>query len=420
MAERQFATPLIMRKGKCTELSRISVTDRRVDEDWLQELLFKHPHLIPLHEIEGLFADSIPVVRELPTGAGSIDLLYVNSHGHLTIVETKLWRNPEAATQVVAQIIKYASALAGWSYEELANAVRKAGLTRGKDPLLDLAKGVYGSKFDQGEFRSQVKESLRLGRFLLLIVGDHIREDLEELTEFLQQTPRLGFTLALVEIALFREHPKTNDVLFVQPRIVARTREVTRAVVEIKVPIDPSKVDVTIKEDKSPGRARPGPMPIDVFLNRLEEETDKRTRQFAEWVLKEAPRHQINKIELREAGPVLKYVHEASGTDFNFGQLHYEGVLSATWYLYYRFEEIKELRPHLRIYRDYRNDVARCIPGASWLRHKGPKEVWEEIVYREKGKPDGSPPLVKLIPRKEKWFAAIDKAVKRIKAVLGD
>jgi hypothetical protein len=197
------------------------------------------------------------VVRELPTEAGSIDLLYVNSHGHLTIVETKLWRNPEAATQVVAQIIKYASALAGWSYEELANAVRKAGLTRGKDPLLDLAKGVYGSKFDQGEFRSQVKESLRLGRFLLLIVGDHIREDLEELTEFLQQTPRLGFTLALVEIALFREHPKANGVLFVQPRIVARTREVTRAVVEIKVPIDPSQVDVTIKEDDGPPRARP-------------------------------------------------------------------------------------------------------------------------------------------------------------------
>jgi hypothetical protein len=156
----------------------------------------------------------------------------------------------------VAQIIKYASALAGWSYEELVNAVRKAGLTRGKDPLLDLAKGVYGRKIDQVEFRSQVKESLRLGRFLLLIVGDHIREDLEELTEFLQQTPRLGFTLALVEIALFREHPKTNDVLFVQPRIVSRTREVTRAVVEIKVPIDPSKVAVTIKEDDGPPRAR--------------------------------------------------------------------------------------------------------------------------------------------------------------------
>jgi hypothetical protein len=38
MAERQSATPVIMCKGRCTELSRITVTDRRVDEDSRREL----------------------------------------------------------------------------------------------------------------------------------------------------------------------------------------------------------------------------------------------------------------------------------------------------------------------------------------------------------------------------------------------
>ena len=59
MADHQFATPLIMQKGKCTELSRLPVTERGVDEHWLQMLLFKHPRLLPLHEIEGLFADRL-------------------------------------------------------------------------------------------------------------------------------------------------------------------------------------------------------------------------------------------------------------------------------------------------------------------------------------------------------------------------
>ena len=49
-------------------------------------------------------SDSLPVVRELPTPAGPLDILYINPKGFLSLVETKLWRNPEARRSVVAQI----------------------------------------------------------------------------------------------------------------------------------------------------------------------------------------------------------------------------------------------------------------------------------------------------------------------------
>ena len=47
----------------------------------------------------------------------------MNGEGYLTLVETKLWRNPEARRTVVAQIIDYASHLSTWTYDDLRQAV---------------------------------------------------------------------------------------------------------------------------------------------------------------------------------------------------------------------------------------------------------------------------------------------------------
>ena len=43
------------------------------------------------------------------------------------------------------------------------------------------------------------------------------------ISEFLQGQPHLGFSLRLVEMALFRVEPGKDDLILVQPRIVART-----------------------------------------------------------------------------------------------------------------------------------------------------------------------------------------------------
>jgi len=77
----------------------------------------------------------LPVAWELQTTCGSIDLLFVNSEGMITIVETKLWRNPEARRKVVTQIIDYAKDLAKWSYSDLMKAVKASIVMLGAVPM---------------------------------------------------------------------------------------------------------------------------------------------------------------------------------------------------------------------------------------------------------------------------------------------
>jgi len=148
--------------------------------------------LIPIGEIEPIFDGLLPLARELPVGGGFLDLVYMNVDGYLTLVETKLWRNPEARRPVVAQIIDYATDLSRWSYDQLRQAVRDRGdvVTAGcSDPLLTLARDGDVDDFDERAFTDCVARNLRLGRFVLLIVGDGIHEGVERMADFLNQTP---------------------------------------------------------------------------------------------------------------------------------------------------------------------------------------------------------------------------------------
>jgi len=78
------------------------------DEGWLQQQIDENPALIPVVDIDPIFGELIPVCRELRISVGPLDNLYVNQFGMLTLVECKLWRNPEARRKVVGQILDYA------------------------------------------------------------------------------------------------------------------------------------------------------------------------------------------------------------------------------------------------------------------------------------------------------------------------
>ena len=78
----------------------------------MQEILFRYPLLLPIKEVDESFCPLISLGREI----AGIDNLYISPTGLLTIVETKLWRNPEAHRTVVAQILDYAKKLNLWDY----------------------------------------------------------------------------------------------------------------------------------------------------------------------------------------------------------------------------------------------------------------------------------------------------------------
>lgn len=96
-------------------LRQVDIRARGKHEHWLQDLVFRHPELLPISEISGEFGPPIPLEQ--------IDALFVSPRGYLTIVETKLVHNPEARRAVLAQVIDYARKLSTWSTEDLAARV---------------------------------------------------------------------------------------------------------------------------------------------------------------------------------------------------------------------------------------------------------------------------------------------------------
>jgi hypothetical protein len=105
-------TPIVLgTTGTCPALERILLGAGQYDEAWLQQLIFDHPALLPVVDIEPGFGELVAVAREVPCGHGYIDNLYVTRAGEIVLVETKLWRNVQARREVVAQALDYVAAL---------------------------------------------------------------------------------------------------------------------------------------------------------------------------------------------------------------------------------------------------------------------------------------------------------------------
>ena len=231
--------------GESTEvLERVplgaGVGQGSVDEGTLQKLLFDHPECLPIAAIDPSYGAPVAVCRELSLPAGSIDALYVNALGRLTLCEFKLWRNPQARREVIGQILDYAAALASWSYEDLQRQVSLALGGEGSNVLYELVAKRHPDVVE-AEFVDNVTRHLRRGEFLLLIIGDGIRERAEKIVDFVQSHSGLHFNLALVEAALYRDGV---DRLIVQPRVLARTEIVQRFVVEGGFAVEPVGPDV--------------------------------------------------------------------------------------------------------------------------------------------------------------------------------
>ena len=199
------------------------VLDGGMDETTLQNLLFRHPQALPIASIDASYDGVVPVCKELHTPAGYVDAIYVNSLGRLTLAEFKLWRNPQARREVIGQILDYAKELASWSYEDLQREVSRS-LKRRSNVLHELVTAAH-PEVDEAAFVDNVSRHLKRGEFLLLIIGDGIREDVESIVDYVQRHGGLHFSLALVEAALNRDK---QERVIVQPRIVTRTEIVPR------------------------------------------------------------------------------------------------------------------------------------------------------------------------------------------------
>ena len=402
MTDRQFTAPHLVSRNSATSLTRVPLLSKRFSEAWFQSLLFDNPSLLPINELEPAFDGSVALARELPTEAGPVDIVYVNPRGFITLVETKLFRNPESRRQVVAQIVDYATAMSKWSYEAFRDAVKRTGV-RQDDPIRAAVED--DPDFDPGAFHDAVSRNLSRGRFLLIIAGDGIQEGVEHLADSLSRSPHLGFTLALVELAVFSVPGSNSDVL-VQPRTLARTREITRAIVELRTGVNPADVAISLPlPGTEPGRQK---ITEQEFLEELGRTTSPACAASFTKFLRQLETlgielvYRDSAIGFRWVDPLIEKRLTFGYVKANKGEVHFNFVRH-----FARKAGLNELPA-----RRYMESVAALIPGAAIKDFAGAKgfKYSKALVDRR------SIALPDLLPKSREWLTAIHTAMDDFRA----
>jgi len=381
------------------QLQPVAGGKKTYDEAWLQALLHSHPSVLPIRQIEPNFDALIPVCRELPLffGAGksgALDNFFITKTGNLVLVETKLWRNPEARRAVVAQALDYASAVFRLSYGELETAVSRSLVASGSTARSLFALASEDSnELDEAEFIDAVTRNLDHGKAIVCVVGDGIREDFTSLSTIVQGHAGQRFTFVLIELAIYQSSHSTEQL--VVPSILAQTMLLERGVVRIaehypqgnKIVVDPPKTIVlnqpgpqgmTFGEDEFYeilGRSAPGlPDLLKSFVDRA--------ASLGIYV------EVLGGLNLKHASP--------SGNPLNLAAISKTGFVDfgpSTWW------GKKEAA------RAYNETVAQ-LAGASVVERK----EGQEFVVRMPG--NKMPKLAALLPQHEDaWLAAMEKYI---------
>lgn len=232
-------SPLIISPEKpAQKLKRLPKTHEKFDEAFLQELLVDHPQLLPVNELRADVGELLCIGREVSAGeAGSIDNLYLSTGGYPVIVETKLWRNPQARREVLSQVLDYVKELVNKDFEWLAQQWNTFSKARNFSTI-DLIDRLFelSDEFDYETYIDRVNRALDRGDILAMIVGDGIETKLQALVSHLcRDSAHLRYSLGLIELACYHldeeNHPER---LLVVPRIIQEVEPVERAYVRVE------------------------------------------------------------------------------------------------------------------------------------------------------------------------------------------
>jgi hypothetical protein len=387
---KQHSNPIIIQNGNVQSLEKLSLGSSEYNESWIQKLCFENPTLLPLNEIEPTFGGMIPICRELNTKSGYIDLIYLNDSGFITIGECKLWRNPEARRKAVGQVLDYAKDLSSWDYSKLERDCLKARKDN-KSSLYEIIHEYY-PEVEESTFIDNVQKNLKKGRFLLSIIGDGIRENMEELVEYIHRNGNLNFTLALIEIPIYKNLNQGD--LIITPRILAKTKEIERIVYR-QVDSENEKIEIKIDENSDSKS-----ISEKVFFERLETVIGlENVNEVQEFILE--LKNELNIIAKLGRGKKLSLNLKSPNDTYNFaciqedGEVWFYGIVNKT-------EEIGDKQLGI----DYLNKLAKIVKATL---DDGKKE-WNWAVKR-----DGKYlKITEYMVSKKEWINQISKTLEAI------
>lgn len=223
MKQTAYGQPLLINTDN--SVSPLTKDDFKEEKD-IQTLIVKYPECLPITDIDEAYNPLMPICEELSTPAGYVDIFMVNPNGELAILEAKLWRNPEARRKVVAQTLDYAKAMASWTYDDVEREVKK----RTNAPLYQQVANRYPDiVLPESDFIDSVNRNLSRGNFLLLIVGDGIREGASGIADFLSTAGYLNFTFAMIELTIYTDGSQKLLI----PKTLVKTVELSKVNVVI-------------------------------------------------------------------------------------------------------------------------------------------------------------------------------------------
>jgi hypothetical protein len=192
-------------------------------EDALQMLLQRYPQVIPGRQIDPASEDPPRFVllrREMPVGGWSLDHLYVDQRGILTLVETKLIQNPESRREVIGQVIEYAANTnESWAYGRARQYATEFWSKEGRE-LNEVLLEEFGEDLDIESFWGIVEENLKDGRIRLIIAADELRAEVRRMIEYLNREMQNAEVLGL-ELKCYGQE---STPLVLVPRLVGQTR----------------------------------------------------------------------------------------------------------------------------------------------------------------------------------------------------
>jgi hypothetical protein len=238
-------------------------SERRYQEELLQDVIHRCPSVLPVQDFYPSVTNLISLGREIPVDLGAttgyIDNLFVTNDARLVLVETKLYRNPEATREVVAQTLQYGMAVSKMSLDDFEACLRNSaakGDRLGRDETVVHRVTEAAAKLSDIEladdFEDRFDRSRQEGEFLLLIVADGVHSSAERLVQWMNMiVGSAPYKFGIVELGMFDLEDGSRIVV---PRTLLRITEASRHVVTVKVESPTPRISYTVNSFDTPPR----------------------------------------------------------------------------------------------------------------------------------------------------------------------
>ncbi|MDA1166016.1 MAG: hypothetical protein O3B13_23200 [Planctomycetota bacterium] len=296
-------------------LERLPRIHTTFDERFLQDLLADHPELLPVRDIRDDVGSLLCIGREVAVSSGAIDILYLSTQGYPVVVETKLWRNPQARREVLSQTLDYVKDIAQKDFEWFEQQWKLFSQQHDNQPwdLLRRLNDLSDDEIDEQFIVDRVNRALSRGDVIAMIVGDGIETRLQELVAHLcKDSSHLRYSLALVELACYQFGNQDGDGILVVPRIVHDVEPVQRAYVRVDLANGlESQLTVTPVVVPDPVGSRPHRVNLneDEFLEAIEQSAGRKCRDQIEQCYRDLIDSFELEPEFKAAAVMLKVPH---------------------------------------------------------------------------------------------------------------